>query len=228
MENEPRQHIILRKTQEERGREQKAGFVFISVTGILAIILGGLYIVRHVGSPFDLEYQGPQLFSTEEQLQRELEKQQTTDTDGDGLSDYDELYVLKTSPYLFDTDGDGYSDLEEWESDMDPTCAEGTNCVSSSVTNPYSQNDTTFDFLEDAEQQRLDDPSQTAVDPQAVLEEIQNLNSEQIRELLIAAGATEEELSALTDEQLQELYQQVILELQASGEIDAIIEQSAQ
>ena len=35
------------------------------------------------------------------------------DTDNDGLSDYDELYVYNTDPYNPDTDGDGLSDYEE-------------------------------------------------------------------------------------------------------------------
>jgi hypothetical protein len=33
------------------------------------------------------------------------------DTDRDGISDYDELYVLGTDPYLSDTDRDGIPDL---------------------------------------------------------------------------------------------------------------------
>lgn len=36
-----------------------------------------------------------------------------TDTDGDGLDDYEETFKLETSPLLSDTDGDGISDYEE-------------------------------------------------------------------------------------------------------------------
>jgi hypothetical protein len=35
------------------------------------------------------------------------------DTDGDGLSDWQEIHVFKTDPTKIDTDGDGYSDAEE-------------------------------------------------------------------------------------------------------------------
>lgn len=38
---------------------------------------------------------------------------ESTDTDGDGLSDWDELVLYKTSPLLADTDGDGWSDYAE-------------------------------------------------------------------------------------------------------------------
>ncbi|HOK14020.1 MAG TPA: OmpA family protein [Candidatus Kapabacteria bacterium] len=35
------------------------------------------------------------------------------DTDGDGLTDYDEIFTYKTSPIKFDTDGDGLGDGDE-------------------------------------------------------------------------------------------------------------------
>jgi len=50
-----------------------------------------------------------------------LEVEPELDTDGDGLTDAEEL-LLGTSPYLVDTDGDGYSDYEEVrELGFDPT-----------------------------------------------------------------------------------------------------------
>ena len=42
-----------------------------------------------------------------------LTGQALLDTDGDGVTDYDELYVYGTNPYLADTDGDGMPD--GWE-----------------------------------------------------------------------------------------------------------------
>jgi hypothetical protein len=51
-----------------------------------------------------------------------------TDTDGDGLSDYDELCVYHTSPYLADTDSDGFTDGEEVKNGTDPNCATGKVC----------------------------------------------------------------------------------------------------
>lgn len=38
---------------------------------------------------------------------------ETIDSDGDGLSDYDEIYIYGTNPYIIDTDGDGLSDYDE-------------------------------------------------------------------------------------------------------------------
>jgi lipoprotein-anchoring transpeptidase ErfK/SrfK len=42
------------------------------------------------------------------------------DTDKDGLSDYDELYIYHTDPYNPDTDGDGYTDGYEVANGYDP------------------------------------------------------------------------------------------------------------
>ncbi len=45
---------------------------------------------------------------------------QEKDTDGDGLSDYEEIYDYGTNPKVKDTDGDGESDKAEIEANSDP------------------------------------------------------------------------------------------------------------
>jgi hypothetical protein len=42
------------------------------------------------------------------------------DTDDDGLTDWEELYIYKTNPYNPDTDGDGYSDGDEVKNGYNP------------------------------------------------------------------------------------------------------------
>ncbi|MFH0873524.1 MAG: hypothetical protein V1846_01640 [Candidatus Komeilibacteria bacterium] len=44
------------------------------------------------------------------------------DTDADGLTDYDEIYLYGTSPYLKDTDSDGVADGTEVQRGTDPNC----------------------------------------------------------------------------------------------------------
>lgn len=44
----------------------------------------------------------------------------TYDRDGDGLSDFDELFVYYTNPFDDDTDNDGYSDYDESDAGTDP------------------------------------------------------------------------------------------------------------
>lgn len=59
------------------------------------------------------------------------------DTDGDGLNDYEELYVYHTNPLLADTDGDGVSDLEESKYALsNPLTVDfnGNNAVTASIS----------------------------------------------------------------------------------------------
>ena len=44
---------------------------------------------------------------------RDVDFSSTADFDGDGISDYDEVFVYETDPWLADSDGDGLSDGEE-------------------------------------------------------------------------------------------------------------------
>lgn len=57
-----------------------------------------------------------------------LEQLKNTDTDNDGLSDYDELYNTHSSPYLFSSAGDGISDNEKIGLGLDPNCPQGKTC----------------------------------------------------------------------------------------------------
>lgn len=52
------------------------------------------------------------------------------DTDGDGLTDADELNLYKTSPYITDSDSDGLADKQEVDNKTDPNCPVGQTCTS--------------------------------------------------------------------------------------------------
>lgn len=56
---------------------------------------------------------------------KSLDALQQEDTDADTLSDFDELYIYNTSPYLADTDSDGTDDRAEIAAGTSPTCAAG-------------------------------------------------------------------------------------------------------
>jgi hypothetical protein len=109
----------------------------------------------------------------------EAEALKNKDTDNDGLSDYDEVYIYKTSPYLKDTDSDGYDDKVEVTTGNDPLCAKGQTCgvkINSAVGETTATNQPTV---------------------------------EQIRQFLKTNGATDEVLSKYDDAALLKLYQEV-------------------
>jgi len=57
------------------------------------------------------------------------------DSDGDGLSDYEEIHTYFTNPMLFDTDGDGVSDSAELAAGTDPTNGQSYLRVTDAIKN---------------------------------------------------------------------------------------------
>jgi len=111
------------------------------------------------------------------------------DTDQDGLSDYDELYVYKTSPYLQDSDSDGLEDKNEISSSHDPNCPEGQNCFG------------TWSDLTSAD-------SETATTGAA------DIDTEKLRQILVSAGMSQAQVDALSDQSIIAAYEQI---LESSG-----------
>lgn len=127
-------------------------------------------------------------------------KLKVKDTDNDGLTDWDELNVYKTSPYIADSDSDNVNDGEEIKRGSDPLCVEGANCLAPEPV-PAKVSDGTDDTLANI-------PTTTNN-----IQALENISSVELRQLLIKAGYTEEQLKQLTDEQLNQLWQQALQDL---------------
>ena len=117
------------------------------------------------------------------------------DTDKDGIPDIQELQVYGTSPFLPDSDSDGFNDKQEIDNGEDPNCPAGISCAS--LTLPADQ---TGPALPDS---------------------LDGLTPEQIRSLLLQSGASEEELKAVSDEELKSIYQQAIIQGQSDASTGA-------
>lgn len=210
--------IVIRKTQPAFSKEQKLGFALVIGVGFLAFVMGGFYIGAHLTDAFDIEYDGPAIMTVEQQQAKALLDLQTSDTDGDSFSDYEELYLYRTSPYLTDTDGDGTDDATEVAQGTDPNCAPGAAC--SSVENDAFGS------------------SGTVVTPQfetpggEVLQEnldlldafTEDVSAEDVRQFLIEGGISEEQVNALSDDEVIQLYESVIVDLNNSGELESLVQ----
>ncbi len=106
---------------------QKLSLGVFLVIGVASAVLWPFLIGKEISMPF--KRTGTMVFKTAEQVQKEQDdKLRRMDTDGDGLSDYDELYVYHTSPFLADSDSDGIPDGVEVARGTDPNCPEGKTC----------------------------------------------------------------------------------------------------
>ncbi len=110
------------------------------------------------------------------------------DTDQDGLSDYDELNIYGTSPYLPDTDSDGYSDKKEVDDGYDPNCPGDENCF----YQPSQVSEVGYDYI-----------------PQNSDEMVNGIPESQyqiIREVLMDIGLTQEQVAQLSHDDLLSVY----------------------
>jgi len=231
------------------------GRLFI-ILGIVALGFGVWRIVNTIRSPFVQDTQNTvatnQVQASVEQEIQNLSALQAKDTDGDGLSDYDELYVYGTSPYIEDTDSDGYSDKTEIDSGNNPTCKAGEKCLLSTVdatgstsktgvdnlvapTDPYAMtadeiralllqgglDEATLSQIDDATlrqmfQQAYSDTEKTAGTDVSSSSIDVNLTTKneytpaELRKMLIEGGVAKEQVDAVTDEELLQLYQEII------------------
>ncbi len=113
--------------------EQKIAVSVFGVVALSVLLLGIIQVRAGIVGPFTTPVQTlvdlrDQLGPTEEEL---IKEQQRTDTDGDGISDYDESTKYFTSPYVRDSDSDGDADNVEIARGTDPNCPKGTTCTSS-------------------------------------------------------------------------------------------------
>lgn len=116
-------------------RGTKIIIFLISLCGFSSLVLAGWLIANGITSPFkvDIKHIAATASSTDPAITDALKQK---DTDGDGLSDYEEVYTYNTSPYLKDTDGDGVPDGSEIKKGTDPNCKTGETCRTIRLVNP--------------------------------------------------------------------------------------------
>lgn len=141
--------------------------------------------------------------------------QKLSDTDNDGISDWDELNVYGTSPYLEDSDSDGHSDLEEIAAKEDPLCPIGETCedvVSEDLNSDVDIESEALNRLYGSYNGQID------LEGQGIDEEyLQKILSGEgdaklLRQFLISIGFDEDMLNQTSDEDLVQAYKDVIQE----------------
>ncbi len=121
--NNPLEKKVAKQFPENKLRTQKITVVFLAVLAIIIVSLWGFQLSTQLNKPFAVD--------------QKINKNETAkvtdlhliDSDGDGLSDYDEINVYHTSPYLEDSDSDGILDKQEILQGTDPNCPTGKICT---------------------------------------------------------------------------------------------------
>ncbi len=116
---------------------QKVAVVFLAFFGLFVIIAWAVQLNKSIRAPFAPA--GKTQALSQAATARSEQALKSQDTDSDGLSDWDELNVYKTSPYLEDTDSDGINDKAEVEAGTDPNCPAGRDCYSSGLAEPTGE-----------------------------------------------------------------------------------------
>lgn len=222
------ERVNLEKKKKRLSREEKVIFMLLAVIGTFGVVFGLKSLPASLSRPFEIqlsEYKDTNFLTLSEQEAAETERQKTTDSDQDGLMDYDELYVYKTSPYLADSDSDGFDDNMEIFSNHNPNCPEGKNCNESSlmVTDQTtdSQNTDLLSQLLGMEGNMAADLNFESVGE--ITDYFLQMNSEQIRSVLISQGVPKDVVDKMSDQQIMDLLQASLAEAEASGEFDSLI-----
>ncbi len=167
--------------------------------GFSALLLGILRLNSLLKPQVSFNDQNGAAVNYNTQSEQDLLNLMQTDTDGDGLSDYDEMYVYHTSIYLSDSDSDGYSDKEEIDNGFDPNCPKGQNCRG--VQEGGNQAD--INSSQGQTNNKDEDLNQLTEEQK---QQLMNLTPDQIRQLLLSSGQiSQEELDKIDDETLKQI-----------------------
>jgi hypothetical protein len=204
-QNPNQKDLLLSENGEARsGQSQKKYlktkifFGLLLFVGVFALIFFTLNFVSNVKIHSGAVERQAENEEKQKEAWQELVAMQSRDTDGDGLTDYDEEYVYGTSAYLADTDSDGYDDKLEIETDNDPLCPAGRDC----------------EIVTEEREDVVDFPELT--EPGDDIQNITDYTPDEIRQMLIEDGVSVEQVNSLTDSDIE----QILNELQTEDMTD--------
>jgi hypothetical protein len=210
--------------------EQKVAFALLMFLGFGGVVLGfksfGANLMRPIQTQISTLYTGETFLTSDAREAKALEESKTKDTDADGLVDYDELYVYKTSPYVADTDSDGFDDKTEIFSGNDPNCPVGKDCGAfiASSEEANTSDAAVADLFEGlSEKEVLEAGSISFESPEQVEAFFKQATISEIRAALLESGMSQEELDAIDDETLEAYFYGALDDASETGAFDSLV-----
>jgi hypothetical protein len=193
--------------QNQIGTKQKVAVIVLSVFAVFVMVLWAVRFQDSITGP--LQPKAEQVASNNSLTPEDA--QRTSDTDKDGLTDWDELNLYKTSPYLEDTDSDKLNDKQEIDAGKNPNCPEGRTCTSLPSTASSATSSSTPDIYSSG----TTAPSTQTTTNTADSSDLKQLFSENmdvatLRELLISQGMKKADLDKIGDEKLMQSFKEVL------------------
>lgn len=208
-------------TPSPLSKNQKIAAVSLAVFAVFILVLWFVQLRNNIYGPFNAPAGSSQVAQTGALDQAANDAAlKNKDTDGDGLSDWDELNVYKTSPYLEDSDGDGYKDGEEIKKNFDPNCPQGRTCTGGSLieqegagqtsTTSGASNNTLNSLLNQFGATNPANPvSGSANLNSSQLDVLKNIDAASLRQLLLEAGMQKAVLDKISDDELMKSYGEI-------------------
>jgi len=181
-------------------KQQKISLISLGIFTVLIIGFGIFQFQYNLYSPFDYK----KIIAAGNNNNNSNAVVATTtdltklDSDGDGLSDYDEINIYGTSPYLEDSDSDGFLDKEEILNGTDPNCPAGQACTQVTANNGTSTPTAAALNNINAEDQAAKELLSGNTEPSV------------LRKLLLDNGMSKTELDQISDEDLVASYQDTL------------------
>lgn len=210
-------------------KERKTALIVLSIFSLIIVVALFLNLYGGIRNPLDYKKIAAKKASNNPPIVTDINKEnlssdntelKTKDTDSDGISDWDELFIYATSPYLEDSDGDGLSDYEEiYVYKTNPNCPEGQTCSGALIQGDLQSNASAssslggfYDILSD-----LENLNDEIISPAINSSSTQSVNPEvtptQLRSLLLENGFSKEDLDAFSDADLLEIFKEASAEI---------------
>lgn len=207
-------------------RGRKIAVVFLAIFALGIIVLWGINFKNLIKGPFE----GNNSLAERNQAQKtcpsgnctfsQQQKQKNKDTDNDGLSDWEELNIHNTSPYLKDSDSDGMSDKQEIKQGSDPNCPAGEDCQNFASEKKYSTSSERANIfpasstdqksgklLNGLKQNNSTGSSFDSLDSATAKKVLKGEgDAKTLRQAFLKMGISKEKLNSISDEQLMRMY----------------------